>query len=398
MRGLIIAAPRSGSGKTTVTLGLVAALRRRGLAVRTAKAGPDYIDPAFHAAASGAPGTNLDTWAMPPALLDALLHRAAADAELLVVETAMGLFDGVDAPPGRSGAGSDLAARYGLPVLLVLDVSGQAQTAAAVARGFMLHDPAVRIAGAVLNRVGSERHRAMAAQAIAAIGLPVLGAIPRDASLSLPERHLGLVQAREHDGLQGQLARLADVVERCVDLDAVLAVASGNRMTSAHDERGGIAPPGQRVGLAQDAAFSFVYPHVLAGWRAAGAEIVAFSPLADEPPPDKRGRGVVARRLSGAACRAASGCAPLPRRTAGRSRGPGAWRVRRLHGAGRRAGRRHGRAARDGGLARPRHQLRRPHAASRLPHRHPARRHRASWARIPLRDGRRTRAQMRPMP
>ena len=168
--GWIVAAPRSGGGKTTVALGLIAALRRRGLAVRTAKAGPDYIDPAFHAAASGAAGVNLDSWAMPPALLDELMLEASAGADVLVVESAMGLFDGVDAPPGRSGAASDLAARYGLPVLLVLNVSGQAQTAAAVVRGFMSHDPAVAVGGVILNRVASERHRRMAADAIAALG------------------------------------------------------------------------------------------------------------------------------------------------------------------------------------------------------------------------------------
>ena len=285
--GWIIAAPRSGAGKTTVTLGLVAALRRRGVAVRTAKAGPDYIDPAFHAAASGAPGINLDSWAMPPAMLDAMMHRACGGADLLIVEGAMGLFDGVDALPGRSGAASDLAARYGLPVLLVLDVSGQAQTAAAIARGFMLHDPAVRIGGVILNRVASERHRRMAADAIAAIGLPVFGAIPRDDLLTLPERHLGLVQAREHPALASHFSRLADVIERHVN---VAAVQEGQG-SALDPPKGGrpletlCLPPGQTVALAQDAAFSFVYPHVLAGWREAGAEIIPFSPLADEAPP-----------------------------------------------------------------------------------------------------------------
>ncbi len=127
--------------------------------VRVAKSGPDYIDPAFHAAATGAPCPNLDAWAMPPAQLDGILADVADDAELVLIETAMGLFDGVEAPPGRSGAGADLAARYGLPVLLVLDVSGQSQTAAAVARGFVSHRADVRIGGVVLNRVGSERHR-----------------------------------------------------------------------------------------------------------------------------------------------------------------------------------------------------------------------------------------------
>jgi cobyrinic acid a,c-diamide synthase len=280
-RGLIVGAARSGAGKTTVTLGLIAALRRRGLAVRTAKSGPDYIDPAFHAAASGHAGTNLDSWAMPPGLLGALLP---ADGDFLVIESAMGLFDGVAAPPGRSGSAADLAARFGLPVLLVLDISGQAQTAAAIARGFQLHDPAVTIAGVILNRVASERHRRSAADAIAAIGLPVFGAIPRDASLSLPERHLGLVQAGEHPALMAHIDRLADLVERHLDLDAILAAGHplGPR---APGSAGRVAPPGQRVALARDAVFSFIYPHILLGWRAAGAEILPFSPLADEPPP-----------------------------------------------------------------------------------------------------------------
>ena len=278
-KGWLVAAPRSGSGKTTVTLGLVAALRRRGIPVRTAKSGPDYIDPAFHAAASGRPGTNLDTWAMPPDLLDAL---AAGDG-LLVAESAMGLFDGVAAPPGRTGASADLAERFGLPVLLVLDVSGQSQTAAAVALGMDRYRPGVRVGGVVLNRVGSARHRAQAEAALAEIGLPVLGAIGRDAALALPERHLGLVQAGEHADLQARLDALADMAERCLDLPAILAGAGALR------GMGGTAaafpPPGQRIALAQDAAFSFIYPHVLAGWRAAGAAMVPFSPLADEPPP-----------------------------------------------------------------------------------------------------------------
>jgi cobyrinic acid a,c-diamide synthase len=280
-RGFIIGAPRSGSGKTTVTLGLIAALRRRGVAVRTAKSGPDYIDPAFHAAASGLPGVNLDSWAMPPGLLDAL---APADGDVLVIESAMGLFDGVAAPPGRSGSAADLAARFGLPVLLVLDVSGQAQTAAAVARGFVLHDPAVAIAGVILNQVASERHRRMAADAIAATGLPVLGAIPRDASLTLPERHLGLVQAGEHPALAAHLDRLADLAAAHLDLDAIQAAARPLR-AGAPSRAGRVQPPGQRIALARDAAFSFVYPHILTGWRAAGAEILPYSPLADEPPP-----------------------------------------------------------------------------------------------------------------
>ena len=282
-RGLVIGAPRSGSGKTTITLALIAALRRRGVAVRAAKSGPDYIDPAFHAAASDAPVMNLDSWAMSPPLLDRLAQRAAAGAEVLFVESAMGLFDGVDAPPGRSGAAADLAARLRLPVLLVLDVSGQSQTAAAIARGFATHAPGVAVRGVILNRVGSERHRIGASAAIEAVGIPVLGALPRDASLCLPERHLGLVQASEQHGLPALLARLADCAERHFDLDAILRLAAP--LDAGLVSAPGLPPPGQRIALASDAAFSFVYAHLLDGWCAAGAEIVRFSPLANEPPP-----------------------------------------------------------------------------------------------------------------
>jgi cobyrinic acid a,c-diamide synthase len=285
-RALIVSAPRSGAGKTTVTLGLLAALRRRGTAVRAAKAGPDYIDPAFHAAATGAPSPNLDSWAMPPALLDALLAQAARDAEMLVVEGAMGLFDGVAGEAGRSGAAADLAARFGVPVLLVVDVTGQSQSAAAVVAGFAAFDPAVRLAGVILNRVGSERHRGLVADAIARLRVPVLGAIPRDETLALPERHLGLLQACEHGDLAQRLGRLADVVERHCDLDAICAAAAPLGHQPGHDDSKVIAPPGQRIALASDAAFSFMYAHLLDGWRRAGAEIFPFSPLADEPPPE----------------------------------------------------------------------------------------------------------------
>ena len=283
-RGLIVAAPRSGSGKTTVTLAITSALRQRGVAVGTVKSGPDYIDPAFHAAASGAPCPNMDSWAMAPEQLDAVAAAVVKEARLVLIESAMGLFDGVEAAPGRSGAAADLAARYGLPVLLVLDVSGQSQTAAAVARGFTVHDPAVRIGGVVLNRVGSERHRDGIARAMDALALPVLGSVPRDAAIALPERHLGLVQAGEQPGLPDLIARLADLAERHLDLDAILALAAP--LSPAAPPAAFLPPPGQRVALARDDAFSFIYPHLVAAWRKAGAEIVPFSPLADEAPPE----------------------------------------------------------------------------------------------------------------
>jgi cobyrinic acid a,c-diamide synthase len=282
--GLLVAAPRSGSGKTTVVLGLQRALARRGLRVRGVKCGPDYIDTAFHAAATGAPSFNLDSFGMDGPLLGAIAAEAAAHAELVVAEGSMGLFDGVRRETGRTGASADIAALFGWPVVLVLDVSGHAQSAAAVALGCARFDPRVEIVGVVLNKVASERHRRLVEDGMARIGLPVLGALMRDAELSLPERHLGLVQAGETDALDRRLEHLADAVERSVDLDRLIALARPTRAIAAGRIEA-LPPPGQRIALASDQAFSFVYPHVLAGWRAAGAEIETFSPLADEAPP-----------------------------------------------------------------------------------------------------------------
>lgn len=283
-KAILVAAPRSGAGKTTVTLALLAAFRARGIAVRAAKCGPDYIDPAFHAAASGAACLNLDNWAMEPALLESTMHEAAAGADLLVIESAMGLFDGVSGGALGEGAAAELAIRFRLPVLLVLDVSGQAQSAAAVVRGFAGFDARVQIAGVILNRVGSDRHRTMIEQAIARLGVPVAGAIPRHEAIHLPERHLGLVQALEHDDLAPRLDHLASLAEHHCNLALIQTLARPLEAEPRHF--GALPPPGQRIALAQDAAFAFIYPHVVNGWRRAGAEILPFSPLADEPPPE----------------------------------------------------------------------------------------------------------------
>lgn len=284
--GLIIAAPRSGSGKTTITLGLQRALTRRGLVVRGLKCGPDYIDPAFHAAATGAPSANLDSFAMPDALLRAIAGDAADGADLVIAEGSMGLFDAVPGPEGHTGASADIAALLGWPIVLVIDVSGQAQSAAAIALGCRLYDPRITIAGVILNKVASERHRRLVAQGMERIGLPVLGALPREASLILPERHLGLVQAGETADLEARLEALADAVAGAVDLDAVRAAAQSTRLPASPAAIPRLPAPGRRIAIARDAAFSFVYPHVEAGWRAAGAVLVPFSPLADEPPPE----------------------------------------------------------------------------------------------------------------
>jgi cobyrinic acid a,c-diamide synthase len=199
----------------------------------------------------------------------------------------MGLFDGAP-EAGRAGQGSaaDLAALLGLPVVLVIDVSGQTETAAAVALGCARYRDDVEIAGVILNRVASERHRALIAPGFDRIGINVLGALMRDERLTLPERHLGLVQAQEIDGIEPHLDRLADRIAATVDLDAIVALAQPMaRAQHGIDPRGfGIKPPGQRIALASDAAFSFSYPHLLRHWREYGAEIVPFSPLADEAP------------------------------------------------------------------------------------------------------------------
>jgi cobyrinic acid a,c-diamide synthase len=281
--GVVIAAARSGSGKTTLALGLMRALTRRGLRVSAVKCGPDYIDPAFHAAATGRESLNLDSWAMTPPTIAALSTLAGADADIVIAEGAMGLFDGAPGGAAGIGASADIAALMGWPVLLAQDVSGQAQTAAAVIRGLASHDSRLRIAGVVANRVGSERHRRLVAEGVATLGLPFFGALPRNDRVALPERHLGLVQAGETNKLEELLEALADFAEAHLDVGAI-AQAAGC-VAAAPAPGLSAPPPGQRIAVAHDAAFSFFYPHLARGWRDAGAELCFFSPLADEAPP-----------------------------------------------------------------------------------------------------------------
>lgn len=282
--GIIIAAPASGSGKTTVTLGLMRALSQRGQTVQPFKCGPDYIDPAFHTAAAGRASHNLDTWGMRRSVIESIVHRESEGASIFIAEGVMGLFDGV-AEPGQTSHAStaDLTALTGWPVVLVLDVSAQAETAAAVALGCARYRSDVEIAGVILNRVAGDAHARMITPALSKIGLKCFGALPRHDDLALPERHLGLVQATETGDLDLRLDRIADAVANAVDLDAILAAARPTRMPCA-ECRVPLPPPGQRIALAQDAAFAFTYPHIVAGWRRAGAEVIPFSPLADEAP------------------------------------------------------------------------------------------------------------------
>lgn len=281
--GVIISAPASGSGKTLLTLGLARAFTAQGLKVQCFKSGPDYIDPAFHRAATGRESFNLDSWAMGLGMVAGLLGKAEG-ADLVIAEGSMGLHDGVALPGewGR-GASADLALHLDWPVVLVIDASGQAQTAGAVALGLLTYRPGLRLAGVVLNKVASPRHEKLLRAGIEAAGIRVLGALPRLASVELPERHLGLVQAEELPELDHLLDEAARLVAAHVDL-AALREAAGVMPAPAAPLR--LTPPGQRIALARDEAFSFIYPHLVDGWRRAGAEVLPFSPLADEAPPE----------------------------------------------------------------------------------------------------------------
>jgi cobyrinic acid a,c-diamide synthase len=285
--GLIVAAAASHSGKTTISLGLIAALSARGLRVRAAKCGPDYIDPRFLEAASGAPTINLDPWAMSADVMAARLARQAEGADIVVVEGVMGLFDG---GPGGAGSTAALAALTGLPVLLVVGASGQAQTAAAVAEGCAALAEGFSVAGAIVNQVGSERHAELIREGFGRSSVPLVGLVRRDPAVALASRHLGLVQAEEHADLAAKIARLGDLVAEGCNLSQIVELARPRTGTPfSLRERGNASPPslrplGQRIAVARDVAFAFAYPHLLQDWRDQGAEISFFSPLADEPP------------------------------------------------------------------------------------------------------------------
>ena len=278
--GLLIAAPASGSGKTLVTLALLRALKRRGTRVASLKIGPDYIDPAFHAAASGCACLNFDSWAMRSSTRAQILRRLSEDAELLVGEGVMGLFDGA---AGGAGSTAEAVRLTGWPVVLVVDAKGMAASAAALLEGFVRHDPRVEVAGVIFNRVGGAGHATLLRDAAARSGVRCLGCLPREAGLEMPSRHLGLVQAGEHADLDARIAAAADWLAPAVDLEAVAGLARAVDLPSGAPEAQ-LPPLGQRIAVARDDAFAFAYASVLDGWRASGAEVTPFSPLADDPP------------------------------------------------------------------------------------------------------------------
>ncbi|HEV2301111.1 MAG TPA: cobyrinate a,c-diamide synthase [Stellaceae bacterium] len=282
--GLVIAAPASGSGKTLLTLGLLRHLVRRGVSVASAKAGPDYLDPTFHAAASGRVCLNLDLWAMREETLTSLVGGLEEGADIVLCEGAMGLFDGTGAD-GEEGSAAALARALGWPVILVVDARGQGASAAALLRGFAWHGEGVRLAGVVFNRVAGERHAALLEGAVAR-HLPqllCLGALPADPALDMPSRHLGLVPAGEIGEAEALIERAAACIGAAVDIDRLIGLARPAALPPA--VAGPPLPPlGRHIAVAKDAAFVFLYPAVLEAWRRAGVSLSFFSPLAGEPP------------------------------------------------------------------------------------------------------------------
>lgn len=282
---LLIAAPNSGSGKTTIATGLMAALSAS-RTVQGFKAGPDFIDPGYHTLATGRISRNLDTWMLAKDRVAALFANAVTGAEIAIVEGVMGLFDGYDATTER-GSSAELAKLLGAPVVLVIDASSMARSAAALALGFRDFDPELNVAGIIANRVSSETHARWVCEAIEAIGLPVLGCVPRTASVNLPERHLGLHTVEsQRDEARAFVAAAGELVRQHVDLTAVevLAAHAGTWLPDPPPPRA--TPPRVRIAVARDAAFSFYYEDNLDLLRAAGAEIVQFSPLSDSALPD----------------------------------------------------------------------------------------------------------------
>lgn len=279
---LVIAATQSGAGKTTIVTGLLAALRQRGLNVQSFKAGPDYIDPGYHALASGQPAHNLDSWLTPKEILPEILAAEAESADVAIVEGVMGLYDG-----GRQGISStaEIAKIIKAPVLLVIDAKSMGASGAAIAKGFRDYDPSVKLAGVILNHLGSDTHEAMIREAMAGIDMPVYGALRRNDGLRMPERHLGLVPVEENKERE-LIGRMGEAVASQLDLDKLLALARSAEPL-AIEER---SLPSEvqyscRIGVAKDEAFSFYYPASLKVLAKLGAEIVPFSPLHDEKLP-----------------------------------------------------------------------------------------------------------------
>jgi cobyrinic acid a,c-diamide synthase len=279
LSAIVVAGTHSGVGKTSVTLGLIGAFRRRGLAVQPFKVGPDFIDPLHHQHASGRPARNLDGWMLDPEMNLERFARATADADVAVIEGVMGLFDGSEGKSDR-GSTAEMAKLLGLPVLLVVDASAMARSAAALIHGYVSFDPDLRVAGVILNNVGSETHAGMIRDAVAG-AVPILGALPRAQDLVVPERHLGL--HLPHEARAEYVDQLATLIEEHIALDPLLANSAIERRTAPAADAS--SPPRVRLAVARDEAFCFYYAENLELLEQAGAELVPFSPI-DEPLPE----------------------------------------------------------------------------------------------------------------
>ena len=285
---LLIAGTHSGVGKTTVAIGLMAALRQRGIAVQPFKVGPDYIDPGFHTLATARVSRNLDTWLLKDAVVRGLFQKASADAQLAVIEGVMGLFDGQASTSDR-GSTAELAKLLRAPVILVVDASGMARSAAAMVQGYLRFDPQVHVAGVIFNKI-RERHFQLLRDALRRYtDCPALGYLPPDAEFAIPERHLGLIPAQEDQSLARVQARLGEVVAHSIDLDAIMRIAhAAPPLLPVHmpgKRRGGRSGT-CRIGVARDQAFHFYYQENLDLLRDFGAELIAFSPLRDQRLPE----------------------------------------------------------------------------------------------------------------
>lgn len=281
MKGILVSAPNSGAGKTVITLAIMRAMQDMGVDVAPAKAGPDFIDPAYHHAATGLESYNLDCWSMRRGIVKSLACNLTKGEKRLVVEGMMGLFDGaIDG----TGSSADLAKCLDLPVLFVIDATNQSHSVAALVKGFANFMPGLRLAGIILNKVGSSRHETMLRQALEPIGVPVLGAVYRNAGLILPSRHLGLVQACEDQNIQSFISNAARIIRQSIDIAQIIALSKMDENALIVDPVSQIPPLGQRIAVSRDDAFRFAYPHLLDGWRKSGAELSFFSPLADETP------------------------------------------------------------------------------------------------------------------
>ncbi|MCR5559420.1 cobyrinate a,c-diamide synthase [Schwartzia sp. (in: firmicutes)] len=280
---VVIAATQSGSGKTTIVTGLLAALRAKGLKVQSYKIGPDYIDPGYHKLASGRPAHNLDTWLVSKEKLNEIFQKTAQDADIAVIEGVMGLYDG-----GKNGISStaEIAKLLDAPVLLVINAKSMGESAAAIALGFKNYDPTVDIRGVIINRLGSPTHRSMIEEALDKLDIPAYGAIMRNDAMILPERHLGLVPVEENRKEKETVEEIGRTIAREVDIDRVIALAKSASELPTVEKRSAETGRDVKIAVARDDAFSFYYPESLAVLEEYGAEIVPFSPLKDSRLPE----------------------------------------------------------------------------------------------------------------